>query len=211
MPDSPSFTPPNRRSLITRCEQCLNQVSATEVQHLLYCDGPEAPIWRFSLLQCDNCGNPMLVYEEDLPMGFEDPIWLHPAPAPAVSPLVPLAIRREIEEARSCLSHGLFTAAAVMAGRAIEGIAQTYEVNNKTLHGAIEELGRRKILDGRFLEWADHLRVMRNQAAHFTGTQVAKDDAEDMVALVEAIVTYVFVFTQRFDEFRARRGLRPSS
>jgi hypothetical protein len=94
-----------------------------------------------------------------------------------------------------------------MAGRAVEGIAQTYDVRNKTLHGAIEELGRRRVLDGRFLEWANHLRVVRNQAAHFTGTQVEKEDAEDIVALVEAIVTYVFVFTRRFDEFSARRGL----
>ena len=206
------FKPPSRRSLITHCEQCLNQVSATEVQHLLYSDGPAAPIWRFSLLQCDNCGNPMLVYEEDSPGPFfDDPIWLHPAPAPAVSPLVPSALRREIEEARSCLSHGLFTAAAVMAGRAVEGIAQTYDISNQTLHNAIKELGRRGVLDGRFLEWADHLRVVRNQAAHFTGTQVEKDDAEDMVALVEAIVTYVFVFTRRFDEFSERRGLRSGS
>jgi hypothetical protein len=149
----------------------------------------------------------MLVYEEDSPAGFGDPIWLHPAPAPAVSPLVPLAIRREIEEARSCLNHGLFTAAAVMAGRAVEGIAKTYDVKNKTLHGSLQELGQRKILDGRFLEWANHLRVVRNEAAHFTGSQVTKDDAGDMVALVEAIVTYVFVFTRRFDEFSERRGL----
>ena len=150
----------------------------------------------------------MLVYEEDGPGGFEDPIWLHPAPVPAVSPLVPLEIRREIEEARSCLSHGLYTAAAVMAGRAVEGIAQTYGIAGKTLHGALEELGQRKVLDGRFLEWANHLRVLRNQAAHYTGSQVEKDDAEDIVALVEAIVTYVFVFTRRFDEFSERKGLK---
>jgi hypothetical protein len=204
------FRPPNRRSLITRCDQCVNQVSATEVQHLLYQDGDAAPIWRFSMLQCDSCGNPMVVYEEDSPIGFDDPIWLHPAPPPEVSPLVPIQIRREIEEARSCLRHGLFTAAAVMAGRAVEGIAQAYEINNKTLHGAIEELGHRRILDGRFQEWANHLRVLRNQAAHFTGSQVDKEDAEDVVALVEAIVTYIFVFTRRFDEFSERRGLGSS-
>jgi Domain of unknown function (DUF4145) len=151
----------------------------------------------------------MLVYEENSSYGFDDPIWLHPAPPPAISPLVPTAIRREIEEARSCLSHGLFTAAAVMAGRAAEGIAESYGIRNKTLHGSLAELGRQKILDGRFLEWADNLRALRNEAAHFTGTQVDRVHAEDIVALVEAIATYLFVFTRRFDEFSERRGLRP--
>jgi hypothetical protein len=212
MPDrDASFKPPAKRSLITHCEQCENQVSATEVQHLLYRDGPAAPIWRFSLLQCDSCGYPMLVYEEDSRLGFEDPVWLHPAPAPGVSDLVPLEIRREIEEARSCLGHNLFTAAAVMAGRAVEGIAKTYGTRSNTLYGAIEELGQRRVLDGRFLEWANQLRVIRNEAAHFTGSQVEKSDAEDVVALVEAIATYVFVFTRRFEEFSRRRGLTPSS
>jgi hypothetical protein len=147
----------------------------------------------------------MLVYEENFEDAFDDPIWLYPAPAPSVSPLVPTEIRRELEEARSCLEHGLYTAAAVMAGRAVEGIAQTYGIAGRGLYNSLQKMGERGILDGRFLEWADHLRIIRNAAAHFTGTAIEEPDAADMVALVEAIATYLFVFVRRFDEFVKRK------
>lgn len=148
----------------------------------------------------------MLVYEEDSPFGFVDPIWLYPAPPPALSPEVPASIRRELEEARSCLHYRLYTAATVMAGRALEGIAKHHGVEEKGLHRCIEIMAQNGVLDGRFVEWARELKVLRNQAAHFTGDSVLREDAEDAVALIEAIATYLFVFARRFNEFMGRRS-----
>ncbi|WP_177227632.1 DUF4145 domain-containing protein [Nonomuraea pusilla] len=147
----------------------------------------------------------MLVYEENSLTGFVEPIWLYPAPPPALSSLVPYEIRRELEEARGCLRYRMHTAAAVMAGRALEGIAKLKGVEARGLHRCIEVLAQQGILDGRFVDWAHKLKVLRNQAAHFTGEEVVREDAEDAVALVEAIATYIYVFTSRFDEFMSRR------
>jgi hypothetical protein len=42
---------------------------------------PTAPLrptdWRYSLLICDRCGGPLVIYGEDGFL-FDDPIWLYP-------------------------------------------------------------------------------------------------------------------------------------
>jgi hypothetical protein len=197
-----------QRQLVAHCENCEKQVIASEVVHFLYNDGPSAPIWRYSILQCNDCGNPMVVYEEDMEDGlFHDPIWLHPSPPRDMELRVPAEIRQELEEGRKCLNNGLYTAAVVMSGRTLEGVTRAYGVQGRNLYRALQELNRQGTLDGRFVEWAGHLRVLRNEAAHFTGSKVSAEDAADALALTEAIVTYLFIFTKRFDEFVRRRGV----
>ncbi|MET9019898.1 DUF4145 domain-containing protein [Actinopolymorpha sp. NPDC004070] len=41
----------------------------------------------------------------------------------------------------------------------------------------------RGLIDGRLHEWAQSLRVLRNEGAHYTGSQVSREDAEDALEL----------------------------
>jgi hypothetical protein len=50
------------------------------------------------------------------------------------------------------------------------------------------------------------LRVLGNQGAHFTGKQVPRPDAEDALALAEALLDYLYVFSAQFDAFKERRN-----
>jgi hypothetical protein len=67
------------------------------------------------------------------------------------------------------------------------------------------------LIEGRLLEWAQELRVLGNEGAHFTGERVARQDAQDALALAEAILDYLYVFSAQFFEFKNRRELRGSS
>jgi Domain of unknown function (DUF4145) len=54
-------------------------------------------------------------------------------------------------------------------------------------------MNERSVIDGRLLEWTQALRVLRNEGAHYTGTQVKRADAEDALAFAEAVLDYVYV------------------
>jgi hypothetical protein len=62
----------------------------------------------------------------------------------------------------------------------------------------------------REIRQADELRVLRNQGAHYTGTQVSREDAADAIALCEAVLDYTYVLTARFEEFKKRRAAKPA-
>jgi hypothetical protein len=64
------------------------------------------------------------------------------------------------------------------------------------------------LIEGRLLEWAQELRVIGNDGAHYTGRPVARQDAKDAIDLAEAILNYMYVFSAQFAEFRERRQLQ---
>ncbi|MDJ1131509.1 DUF4145 domain-containing protein [Streptomyces iconiensis] len=197
------------RSLVANCPGCDLPVIADEAVHVVFSEGPQGPDWRFSLLTCRECTHPMVIYSEnsdDLTEGFIDPHWLYPLGEDEYQvDSIPGELRREINEGKRCFVHGLYTASVVMAGRTLEGLALLHGVREKTLVKSLERLRESGILDGRLVDWAAQLRVMRNEAAHFQGTHVSRQDAADVLALTEAILDYVYVFTKRFEEFTRRR------
>jgi hypothetical protein len=92
-----------------------------------------------------------------------------------------------------------------MVRRAIEGICANLGAKHKTPHRALQELVQRDVIDPRLLEWADGLRLLGNVGAHFTDRAVTKQDASDALDLIEAMLDYVYVFSTRFEQFKARR------
>jgi hypothetical protein len=121
---------------------------------------------------------------------------------------IPESLRLEHNEARSCFRNGAYTATVVMVRRTLEGVCAEHNVKNMTLVKALEEMKGNGLIEGRLLEWAQELRVLGNQGAHFTGKRVPRVDAEDALALAEAILDYLYVFSAQFDAFKERRRER---
>jgi hypothetical protein len=69
----------------------------------------------------------------------------------------------------------------------------------------------RDVIDARLLEWADSLRLLGNLGAHFTDEVVTKQDASDAPDLIEAMLDYVYVFSVKFEQFKARRDVQAGS
>jgi hypothetical protein len=46
------------------------------------------------------------------------------------------------------------------------------------------------------------------KGAHFTGRRVSREDAQDALALAEALLDYLYVFSAQFAEFKQRRRER---
>src|SRR5260370_42497354 len=123
-----------------------------------------------------------------------------------MSSKIPESLRLEHKEARACFSNGSYTATVVMVRRTLEGVCAENGVKKQPLIKALQQLEKDGLIEGRLLEWAEELRVLGNDGAHFTGRRVSREDAQDALALAEALLDYLYVFSAQFAEFKQRRG-----
>jgi hypothetical protein len=70
----------------------------------------------------------------------------------------------------------------------------------------LEKLSESGLINSTIADWANALRILGNEGAHFTGRQVPRDDAEDALAFAEALLEHIYVLRKRFDEFEERRS-----
>jgi hypothetical protein len=160
---------------------------------------------EYALLQCQRCGLACLQTRDDYGGGFSlyEPTIVYPAPR-RLSYAIPESLRREWEEAQACFDAKAFTACVVMVRRTLEGTCQEQGVQERTLAESLKELRNRGLIDGALAEWADALRVLGNEGAHYTGRGVAREDAEDALSFAEAFLDNLYVLRKRFSEFQAR-------
>ncbi|MGW8952655.1 DUF4145 domain-containing protein [Streptomyces sp. NPDC055709] len=169
----------------------------------------------YTLVSCDKCRAPqLLVQTSELKAGdywgWTEPNreWPSDSSGP-LSPSIPQAIAREMREARACFSAKLYTATAVMVRRTLEGMCVDQGTSKKALFAALGELRDANKIEGRLFEWAQALRVLGNQGAHFSKEAVSREDARDALELAEALLDYIYVFTAKYEEFQKRRSTAP--
>lgn len=75
----------------------------------------------------------------------------------------------------------------------------------------LEELHKGQIIDTRLYEWGKELQKSRNLAAHATDQIFERNDAEDLLDFAIAICEYMFVLTQKFEEFKRRQANKQQS
>ncbi len=92
-----------------------------------------------------------------------------------------------------------------MVRRTLEGVCAENGIKKQPLIRALQEMKGGGLIEGRLLEWAEELRVLGNEGAHFTGRRVSREDAQDALALAEALLDYLYVFSAQFTEFKQRR------
>ncbi|MYZ10265.1 DUF4145 domain-containing protein [Streptomyces sp. SID2999] len=170
----------------------------------------------YTLVSCDKCRAPQLLVQSSEmeggnAWGWTDPVreWPSDSAGP-LSPSIPRAIAREMREARACFTAKLYTATAVMVRRTLEGMCVDQGTGKKALFAALGELRDANKIEGRLFDWAQALRVLGNQGAHFSKEAVSREDAGDALELAEALLDYIYVFTAKYDEFQQRRAKAPS-
>jgi hypothetical protein len=138
--------------------------------------------------------------------GWDTAERLWPAAAVAdLGPSVPAAARRDVTAAQKCFSHGIYPAAAVMCGRALERLILEKTGKPQMLARGIAELKSQGIIDERLHAWADALRVERNIGAHASGIETTKEDARDIIDFTVAIFDYIYTLTEKYEKYRQRK------
>lgn len=198
--------------ILLTCPHCERPALARVAGEISGYEPEDGPPYLLELARCSRCRKPFLAVEEDWGHGWDgEPGVLWPKQQSPLSPHVPDALRREHAEARRCFSAKAYTAAAVMVRRTLEGVCVDQGMSSgntsrsKPLFKMLEQLKNEGKIDGRLFEWAQELRVLGNQGAHYTGTSVSREDAADGLALAEALLDFLYVLTAQFEAFKARR------
>jgi hypothetical protein len=191
----------------TRCPYC-EKIAIARIMGRLSEPDEDVPVAtrELFLLECSECGKGSLFSQycyEGEAVTFLAPVW--PLRRQALSNLVPEELRREHQQAVACLEARAHTAVVVMVRRTLEGMCQLNGAKKKILAQGLKELHEMGKIDDRLLEWANELRVIGNEGAHFTGRQVSREDAEDALDLAEAMLEYIYVFAVKFNNFKERR------
>jgi hypothetical protein len=193
------------------CPKC-GEPSKSSVHGRVEAYDPEGgPPAEFVLLRCSHaeCQAPMVQVREDYGRGFDEdkPVTYYPSPR-RLSSAVPRALRDEFAEARKCFDAKAYTATLVMVRRTLEGTCADQGSTKRTLAESLKDLQAQGKIDGLLAEWADLLRVVGNEGAHFTGNKASTEDAEDALDFAEALLDHLYVLRARFDEFKTRQQTR---
>ncbi|WP_406269033.1 DUF4145 domain-containing protein [Actinacidiphila glaucinigra] len=194
--------------LLIQCQTCDAPSLGTERGTSDLVPGPDDEFdpTRYILVSCDKCQAPQLLVQFSGHYDWEEPKRAWPLdPSEPLSQSIPKPIQREMSEARACFKAKLYTATAVMVRRTLEGMCFDQGTTKKALFQSLQELSEAGKIEGRLLEWAQALRVLGNQGAHFSKDSVGREDAQDALSLAEALLDYVYVFTARYEEFQKRR------
>lgn len=166
---------------------------------------------EYAFLQCSDCDSPLLQKREDHGGGFEQdkPVFAYPQPK-RLSSGIPRELQEGYAEALTCFEAKAYSAASVMVRRTLEGTCADQGATGGALASQLRKLQSEGKIDGMLADWANMLRVVGNEGAHFTGASVSREDAEDALRFAEALLDHLYVLRKRFDEFKARRAMRDS-
>jgi HEPN domain-containing protein len=130
-------------------------------------------------------------------------IW--PQPRERVFALqIPDLARKDLQDAQRCFHHGIYSAAAVLCGRALERLVKE-KTGERTISKGLKLLKDQGVIDTRLFEWADALRHERNIGAHASEHEISKENAEDVIDFTHAIFDYVYTLSEKYQAFIKRK------
>ncbi len=200
--------------VIIECPDCESKVSAIVLAERVYNPNYDYPSVVY-FLECPLCHMTMVGHSEfvmlDTNTGdYAPPTRLWPKPQEPLDWSIPRLVQKSIEEARKCYNAKAYAASAVMCGRSLEAICKEQNVKNMPLSKGLKELRDQGIIDGRLFDWGEALRDRRNIGAHATEEDISREDARDILDFTIAICEYVYVLTNKYEEFKNRERKRKS-
>jgi hypothetical protein len=180
-------------------------------------DNKNGYIWEIA--ECNSCDQRFLVQRDG--SGVIHKMYPDQLARP-VNQEIPAAIRKDIEEALTCLASGAYRAAAAMARRAMQSVCldkdaprkkkiTTKDGKQKTvkvdLIEQIDWLEDQRIITPDLRDWAHEVRSVGNKGVHPADAEdtesVSKDDADEVIQLVEAFCSSIYVTTSLFKKRQA--------
>lgn len=196
--------------MLADCDNCNARVGIRVHGEYRFGDPREGPPTKAVLASCPECYEPMLLgvefygHQGDREV-WSDPWRMYPTDFRRLSSAIPETIAVDFVEAQRVIRAKAYRAAIVMCRRVLEMTAAELGVRRRNLAASLDALKEDGHIDSRLYEWATELRLVGNAAAHDVGSEVSRLDAEDALAFTEAIIDYVFVYRDRFEQFQSRR------
>jgi hypothetical protein len=199
-------------NVFIECPRCTAKVDANVLgEKVIEEDGGDPE--KVVLLECTVCKSPLLGFSSLVQTSNGEYDWLNatrlwPEAAEVLHESIPSEVRGSLRDANRCFDARVFSATAVMAGRAIEALCKDKVGSKMTLARGLQQLKDQGLIDDKIVHWANALREQRNLGAHATGVDVNEQDARDVLDFANAICEYVYVLAQKYEAYMARRPQR---
>jgi hypothetical protein len=203
------------KDMAVLCPRCDATVIGKPHGYTIDRNPENGPPNRFTLLQCPRAHTMLVIHEEyggNTRFDDDPPYRMYPPQDRRLSNEIPERLRSAHDEARKCFHAKSYVGAVAMCGRTLEAACAEHDIDEGTLDKSLEEMKERQIIDGRLWEWAKTLKDVRNAAAHLDKKSIrrhnpiTRQDAEDSLALSEALLDYLYVLSARFEAMKARRA-----
>jgi hypothetical protein len=163
----------------------------------------------YHLSYCPRCESPFLTESEYYVIpaevnAFQRTKLLYPADNKFLLDKLPSTVQKAYQNAKQSYQVGLYEPAAIMCRKCLEAICVEKGIIKGNLKSRIQKLSDDSIIDEKLFEWADNLRIIGNDAAHDVKIDITKQDAADSIEFIEALLSYVFVLSKKFDDFKKR-------
>jgi Domain of unknown function (DUF4145) len=197
-------------SVVIDCPHCAVRVQ-TNAKSWVSVIAEEA----YFLVQCPSCknalfGSAVAIQDEWNNWQWDTAERIWPTPTLTdVGPAIPAAARRDIKEAQKCISHGIYSAAAVLCGKALERLIQE-KVGANMIAKGLGELKSKGVIDERLFNWAEVLRKERNIGAHASEEDTTKENAQDIIDFTIAIFDYVYTLSEKYERYIERKSIKSS-
>ena len=147
---------------------------------------------------CNYCQEPVLILND----GYV--VYPQPLPSPT-DERIPDPMRRDLNEAKVCMSVDAHRACAVMARRTMQSACVDKGASKDKLADQLQELVSNIVITKDLKEWADVVRWVGNDAAHPDNESVSKQDAEDILNLAEQFLHVIYVAPAIAKQHRTKR------
>lgn len=142
---------------------------------------------------------------------------IYPNPLPReVDAKIKESIKKDFEEALQCFSVNAYRAVAIMARRALQSVCLDKGAEeDDNLNKQIDWLHEQRVITSDLQLWAHEVRFVGNSAAHprkpNEDTPVSKEDADDILKLLEQFCQVLYVAPAIANERRKLRESKESS
>lgn len=188
------------------CTHCHHDVEANLIRHF---DSTviEGIQYKYGFHKCPRCQSPLLVQRSrQKGMGPRiNQVTLFPLEPFKVDAAFPAAVKHDYEETVKCFQANAYTATAIMCRKMLECILEEKKVVGRNLSEKLSRAKEDKVIDATLLQWANMLRLVGNEAVHGIAATFTKEDAEDALTFIRAILEYIYTYRSKFDQFLARR------
>ena len=162
-----------------------------------------------SIEECNGCSRVFLV-TRDIHHG--NIVETHPNALPKpINEKTPDFLKSDMEEAYKCFSVGAYRATGVMARRTLQLCCIDKGSPKKSLKEQIDWLLEKQIITKDLKDCAHEVRLTGNDAAHppediEKDNRVSKEDADDIVSLLEQFISVLYIAPALSEERRQKRN-----
>lgn len=170
--------------------------------------GAEYDPYKWITGHCAVCMHAYVFTQEyDWLTGYEESqlLQVFPETARTLPTFVPIQIRAAFDEAQRCLSVNAHSAVSLLARKIVEGVCDELKANGNSLAAKLENLRNDGKLDEKLYYWSSLIRQLGNRGAHESANMITREDAQDALQFVEALVDYQYVFQAKYHNFVLRQ------